>query len=227
MASPDGPTNLPRSHSGRWPLALFAAALLGIGASACGSSNQSTSTASQSRTSSGTATNVAASNPAEAPPPSHPKRDSDNDNDVGAPSDDTNHAELFAYGHAADTSDRRTITALIKDYYAAVIADEGAKACAMLFSTLAEAVPEDYGHSPPGPAYLNGNTCPEVMSRLREHFHAVLTTEIPLLEVTRVRVKEEHGFAVLRFGKLPERKISVAQEGHTWKMGALLDSELS
>ena len=44
--------------------------------------------------------------------------------------------------------------------------------------------------------------------------------------MTRVRLIEHHGFALLSFGTLPEREIIVVREGHIWRIGGLIDSEL-
>jgi hypothetical protein len=64
------------------------------------------------------------------------------------------------------------------------------------------------------------------MTLFFKHFHKQLTVEWPKLKVTGVRLQHHHGFAVLSFGSLPERQILVAREGHTWKISALLDTEL-
>ena len=96
----------------------------------------------------------------------------------------------------------------------------------MIYSTLAEAVPEDYGLSPPGPPYMRGTTCPAVLTLLFKHLHSQLGLELPKIKVTRVRLTEHHGLAVLSFGTMPERQIQVAREGHVWRLAALLDGEL-
>ncbi|MFI5269428.1 MAG: hypothetical protein ACHQ7M_18785, partial [Chloroflexota bacterium] len=90
-----------------------------------------------------------------------------------------------------------------------------------IYSTLAEAVPEDYGQSPPAPAYLRGSTCPAVVTLLFKHEHGRLAVELPKLNITRVRLEGRSGLAVLSFGKLPERQIRLAREGHVWKIQSL------
>jgi hypothetical protein len=206
-------------------LGLLAMVLFGLSASACGSSGKGT--ASTSQTSSTVAATTAATTTASAtPPPDFRKVDRDQDNDVGAPADDTSNKSVLDFGRAAGASDARQITALVKRYYAAGLAEDGAKACSMIYSTLEEAVPEDYGQSPPGQPYMRGTTCPVVLSLMFKHFHHQLTVQVPLLKVSRVRLDEHHGLAVLRFGGMPERQIPVAREGHVWKIEALLDSEL-
>ncbi|MFZ2114909.1 MAG: hypothetical protein WAU77_14395 [Solirubrobacteraceae bacterium] len=210
-------------------LALPTAALLCLGLCACASTR--TNSASQVfQNSVATASTAATSTSSSTPSSDYTKVDGDKDNDVGAPSDDTNNNQVSDFGHAASEPYRRAITALVKRYYAAALADDGAKACSMIYSTLAESVPEDYGgasHQPLPAPYLRGETCAAVLTGLFKHLHAQLTVEVPKLEVARVRVEEHHALVLLRFGKLPERQIPVAREGRIWRMEELLDSELS
>jgi hypothetical protein len=206
-------------------LALLAVALFGVGSSACGGASKSKGSASQ------TSSDVAATTPTTTatrttPARDYTKADADKDDDIGAGYDDTNNNSLLDFAHAASASDKQAITALVKRYYAAAAAEDGAKACSMLYFTLAEAVPEDYGQSPPGQPYMLGKTCPVVMTKLFKHFHSQVAAHNATLKVTRVRLNQHHGLAVLSFGRMPERQISVAREGHTWKIEALLDSEL-
>jgi hypothetical protein len=208
-------------------LALFAIGLLSVGATACGGASKGTGGADHASsnaavTDAGTATSTSTATPSL----DFRKADGDKDNDIGAPGDDRNNNSVLDFAHAAGPSDRQAIAALIKRYYAAALAEDGAKACSMLYSTLAEAVPEDYGTPSGGQPYMQGTTCPAVMTLLFKHFHDRLTVELPKLEVTRVRLEEHHGLAVLAFGTMPEREIQVAREGHAWKIEALLDSEL-
>jgi hypothetical protein len=203
-------------------LALLAAMLLGVGAAACGSTSRKTNSTTQASVSTPTSVPAATSTTQD-----YTKADADKDNDIGAPDDDTNNNSVVAFGHAANTSDKRAIVTLVKRYYAAALAGNGTQACSMIYSTLAEAIPEDYGISPPGPSYLKGGTtCPAVMVLLFKHFHDKLAIQVPLLKVSGVRLKEHHGQAILAFGKMPERELSVAREGNVWKVQALLDNEL-
>jgi hypothetical protein len=205
---------------------LLAIALLGTGTNACGS-NKSTSSAvrpsNAARTGSATATSTASAAAAQ----DYTKIDGDKDNDIGLTASDDTNSSALNYAHAASTADRRAVTALVKRYYATAAAGDGAKACSMLYITLAEAVVEDYGHGSAGPSYLSqGTTCPAVLGLLFKHLHGQLTAELAVLKVRRVRLDRRHGFAILSFGKLPERKISIREQRHTWKINAPLDDEL-
>jgi hypothetical protein len=154
------------------------------------------------------------------------KADADKDNDIGAPYDDTSHDSVLNYGHEASTIDKRAVTSTIKRYYAIATAGNGAAACAMLPSSLAEAMPENYGHGSSGPAYLSaGRTCAQIMTLLFKHFYDQLAADLPLLKVRRVRLVGRMGHAVLSFGTMPEREISVSREGVDWKLSPI-DTEL-
>ncbi|HXP99467.1 MAG TPA: hypothetical protein VN845_05300 [Solirubrobacteraceae bacterium] len=209
-------------------IALLAVALLSGCIAACGSSGKG-SAANASATASSTETGTVSTVPTDiTPAPVETKVDADKDNDLGAAEgDDHNNNSTLDYGHEANVSDTRTITALVKRYYKAAYTENGAKACSMLYSTLEEAVPEDYGQAPPGPPYMSGTTCPAVLTLLFKHFHPQLAIEYPKLVVARVRMVEHHAIVILHFGALPERQIGVTREGHTWKMSQLLDAEVS
>ena len=199
-------------------LILLITALLSLWASACGDAGKSTkSSADAATTSTASATTST---------PSYTRVDSDKDNDVGAPYDDTNNDSALDYGHAASSADKQAVTALVKRYYTIAATDDGAQACPLIVSGLSKAVAEDYGHGSAGPSYLSsGTTCQAVMTLLFKHNHDQLAYELAKLEVPRVRLIGHNGIAILRFGAL-EREISVSREGHTWKLETLLDTEL-
>lgn len=149
------------------------------------------------------------------------------DND-SAPYDEKNNDEVLDFGVAADSANRSAISALVKRYFAAALREDGASACSMLDVRIAESVAEDHGRGSAGPRYLSsGTTCPQVMTLLFEHFHERLVAQVPLLRIARVRlVGGHHGLAILRFGTMPERKISVRRQGAVWKISTIFDSPL-
>jgi hypothetical protein len=156
----------------------------------------------------------------------HTQVDADKDNDVGAPYDDTNNARALAFGHTADPSQRRLIAGAIKRYYTAALAGDSAKGCAMITSADAETLAEDYGE-PPGPSYMRGaKTCVQGMTMLFDHIHTRLASEVPALRVMSVRLDERRAIALLSFGALPEREISMTHEARVWKISTLTDGEL-
>jgi len=206
--------------------ALILTGALSLCVTACGGTDKADPTGT-TPVSSNTATVKLNTVPTKAPPaPAKTTADADNDTDLGAPNDDTNNNGVVDFGHEADAADTQAITDLVKRYFAAALAGNGAAACSMLYSTLSESVPEDYGESPPGQPYMRGTTCPAVLKLLFKHEHPQLAAEVPKLQVARVRLSEHHGLVVLRFAKLPERQISVGREGHTWRIQGLLDSPM-
>jgi hypothetical protein len=151
-------------------------------------------------------------------------RDNDLDNKTGSYYD-RDDSSVRAFGRPAGPADQRAITALVKRYFTAAAADDGHMACSLLYSKLAKIIPESYG-KPPGPAYLRGKTCPEVMTKLFERNHEQLSAYIASLQVAGVRIDHDGGRAVLRFAALPGRQIEVEREHKKWKIYALLDREL-
>ncbi len=200
-------------------LVLLAATLLAVYACSCGSSSKTASSTNAAST--GTA--KAAKMP---PAPVETAVDEDKDNDVGSVGEDKENLRIPSFGHPASASEKQAITALIKRYYAAALAENGAEACSLILSTLAEAIPEDYSGEP-GVSYMQGaKTCSEAMTLLYKHNHPQLALEVPKLSVALVRLEGHHGLAKLKFGNLPERETSFAREGNLWKMTTLLDNQL-
>ena len=196
-------------------LSLLAGAWLAVGVAACGSAATHSISAPTNTT---TASTTATTNYAEG--------DADKDNDIGASQDDTNNDAVLRFGRPATAAEKRAIETLVKRYYATALAGNGTKGCSMIYSTLAETVAEDYA-VPGGPTYLRGTKdCQTLLAALFSHFHRQLAVEVPKLKVAHVLIKERHGMTVLSFAELPERELPVTREGHTWKIAALLDSEL-
>jgi hypothetical protein len=134
---------------------------------------------------------------------------------------------VLDFGKAANPVDRQAVRTLVKRYYAAAAAENGAMACSLIFTPVAESVAEDYGRAP-GPPYLRGSkTCDAVMSRLFAYLHRQMVVDNATLQVTRVRLKSKGGYAVLRFGATPEREITIVRDNGVWKVSSLVDSEIS
>ncbi|HEX4837076.1 MAG TPA: hypothetical protein VFV03_00920 [Solirubrobacteraceae bacterium] len=131
----------------------------------------------------------------------------------------------FAYGHPANAAEERAITSLVRRYYAAAAASEGASACAMLLPSLARAVPESYGHGSAGPEYLQtGRTCQAVVSLLFEHFHQQLAEAI---QVVNVRTNgRNHAQVVIGSRTMPASEIYLERQGSSWKVEQLLGQTL-
>lgn len=209
---------------------LVAIAAISAVVSACGGSSQKAGTTGISPQDAAVTQASKDANPATYKYPRakiETKTDADHDQDLGAPQDDVNPEQALGVSRQADAEDTRAVSKLIERYYAVAVAEDGAAGCAMLFPTLDESVPEDFGLSPPGPPYARGTTCAGVLTLTFRHFHPQLALEVPHLTVARVLVYgRRNAEAVLHFGKLPERAIMVEREGSKWRLGALLDREM-
>jgi hypothetical protein len=150
--------------------------------------------------------------------------DYDNDSKAKEPKTyyDSDDGPIRSYGEVANASDSRAIAALVKRYYAAAAAANGARACPLIYSLFAEAIPEDYGRGA-GPAYSRGNTCAVVMSKLFKHNHAQLPAKIV---VTAVRVNGNQARALIGSVAAPASYLLLRRERGVWKVDALLGMPL-
>lgn len=185
--------------TGRAPLALLVAALLGAGAIGCGSSGDSGTSASHAARSTHGA----------------PKRDRDNDGD-----NNDDDAHILYYGHAALGAERHELIALVTHYYAASAHGDGARACRLLVPFVAESIVEDYGHTPG----LQGRTCATVMSKFFAQRRHELVARNATLKFLVVRIRGEVALTVLSFSVLPEvRQLVERRAGGHWGVLSLFD----
>jgi hypothetical protein len=211
----------------RWSLVSVIVVLCGVVVNACGGVSKGTGA------SSGLSSNAAALSRTRTTPSgstsseSRLKRDRDNDYDSSGNSNyDKDDSVTLDYGHEASAADMQAVTALVERYYAAAAADDGAQGCSLMYSILAEAIPEDYGQPPAGPPSLRGKTCAVVMSKLFNQRHQQLAADSATLKVIDARVEGNRGFALLSFKAMPARSIVIHRERDAWKIYALLDAEL-
>jgi hypothetical protein len=177
---------------------LFTVALLCVGLAACGGASHGTSASSRaSDTTPATSTTEG--------PSGQPSRPPQNDDYIST------------YGHEATEPDRREITALVNRYYAAAVAEDGARACPMIYSSVALSLPKDYGNSS-SPSYMHGKSCPAVLSNMFKHLPGQTTADLASTKVTGVRVRGNHGFAQFTSRSFPTGEIAVGKEGGTWKL---------
>jgi hypothetical protein len=208
------------------PLAPLAAALLGVSVSACGA-NRGTHPIYPVSPRTGP-THYATTSPANATSvDDYLKNDGDKDfddvqHDRGNPENDA--SILFEpFDGRANPTDTRAVRTLVKSYYAASAAVNGAKACSLLDANLAIGVGADQARSG-GSA---GNRCAVSMSLLLEQQHKQLIAEnVATMTVTSVHVKGNLGVAALGFRRMPESEILVEREGHTWKIDALFGGDM-
>jgi hypothetical protein len=198
----------------RMSLACVVLALSAIGASACGSTSKSSSSHSATA-------NVAASTGLAS---ARSQRDEDNDIDTrGMGSVDPDRDAVILYGRSADSADRRQITGLVKRYYTAAAAGEGAKACTMLNPLTAESFVED--HRPgQGPSSLQGNTCAQVLSKLFKQRHQELLEDVASFRIGVVQLRGNYGLVLAPFLPAREMQLFVYHHGGTWTMDVALDN---
>jgi hypothetical protein len=205
-------------------LLLFALATLVPTVFACGGATTDGSTPSRVYTSSTGSTST--QGPGSDGTQNYTKADGDKDGDFGS-GDDKNNRGVLEFGRPASAANHRQIVSLLKRYYAAVAVGDGASACSMTYSTLAESLPEDYGMAP-GPLYLRGaKSCPEVLTLMFAHFHGRLAAEGTRFKAAKVLLDGGQGIAIVNFGSMPERQITIEREGpRIWKVATVLDREL-
>jgi hypothetical protein len=207
------------------PSLALLASLLVVAADACGGTGEvtgSTPRPSQNAPPTGIAVATAPSHAARFG--SYLKNDGDKDSDdarhpMNAPNDDQ---VLFAtYGKKASPADARAVTSLVKRYYTAAAAGDGATACSLLHSSIATGLAASRSQAGQGVR----DTCATSMSLLLKQQHQHLIAEdAATMVVTRVLTKGDIGLAMLGFRTVPESQIVIEREGHTWKVDALFDS---
>ncbi len=186
---------------------LVATVFLCVGVSACGDSGKGSGSAS--RASSATGAGEASSGGGTSSAASS----------AGSPEGANT---IVDYGQPASAADEHAVAALVRRYYAAAAVDDGAKACALIYSIFKESIPEDYGQSP-GPPGLRGKTCATVMTKLFKQRHSRRVSDLAALRVTGVRVRGRKGFALLALSTPGKRYISLEREHGTWRIDALVD----
>lgn len=143
--------------------------------------------------------------------------DEDDEHPLTAGNDDSS---LFStYGTSASPADSRVIGALVKRYFAAAAASNGAAACALLDVTLAHQLVEGEPSS---------GDCARALSLQLVRQHELLAADdVATMTVIYVHVKGSLGLAALGFRKAPEQQIIVEREGGEWKVDALVGSDLT
>lgn len=204
------------------PVILLAAGLL-----ACGSAHKHDSTTAAVSSPAGGA-KAGASSPGEslAAPLAG---DNDGDSPERSPFDSDDYRSRH-FGHAADSEDLKTITRIVKRYYAALAHENGTTVCSLLLEVVAESLPESHEG---GPAQAAGSaadgaatSCPAAVSPVLAASHTSLMEEDSTLKVVGVRVRRRRASAILRFRHRAARHILLYKEEGRWKIGTLGDEDL-
>lgn len=214
----------------------------GSSASSSSSSSSTTTTSSSIASHSETSTDLTTS----AIPPGQSLRgdgDTDNPSDIDGNGDvdpgkdndddyptaasykfpDTDDKATFTYGHAPSVAEARALTSVVKRYYAAASAGDGAIACSLLLPAFARSVAETYG-GVGGPAYLRGGkSCQAVMSMLFKHDREQLSEAIT---VVKVRVQGSTAQVVLSSRKMRASVVVLTRQAGSWRIGELIGQPL-
>jgi hypothetical protein len=196
-------------------LLMASAVLLSLGSAACGGAGRGATPVSQ------TPSNAAASGLTLPQPELKIDAELDSDSYPGEPDNDNNHV----FGHVANAADARAATALVKRYYAAAAAGNGAVACSLIYSVMAESIPEDYGRLSGTPS-PSGKSCGLVVSNLFKHLHKQLSVDNATLKVAAVRVRGSKASVFLSLGGMkPKDYLELHRERGAWKVDRLLGTE--
>jgi hypothetical protein len=197
-------------------MGLVVTALLLFASLGCGGASRVSPTASLSAIS-----HMAATKPPLERKYRHPDYDGDPhaDPDVPVGLYDLDDKPVTYYGHTADTVNRRTITGLVRHYYAAISSGDGARACGLLETKLAKTLAPD----PAAPRATGG--CAAVIPTLFKNIPGRPLVDFARIAVIGVRLKDDKALALLR---LPSGELGYLPLGHengAWKVDALLDTQ--
>lgn len=188
--------------------AALAGTLLALGALACGSSGtpQSAGGGSSSATTAGAYLKEDADNDGDDPHVSHRGQD--------------DQEFLASYGPKASPAATRAIASILRSYYSASAAGEGASACALLNTALAAAIAKEQS-----PAAAGADACAAAIAPLLAQQHRHLLAEDPAtMTVIAVYARGGLALAALGFRNSPESDILLTRAGNIWKIDALYDS---
>lgn len=202
------------------PATLLTVLVLGLALTGCGHTGKTESpsahaSATSVKPQSATAT---AGVPSTTSTEANLKIDSDEDNDNPTSAHyDADDNVVLSYGQAASEADRRAIADVVRRYYMAAVAGDGAKGCSLVYSLLVETAPEDLSQTP-----REGETCSQAMSKFFKRDHTQFKADTTRIKLTRARVHGDSGLALVRLGTR-ERRVLVHREGGVWKVNTLLD----
>jgi hypothetical protein len=154
--------------------------------------------------------------------------DYDDDDNGGADGDD---GQTRDYGHKASVADASAAEKLVKAYYMAAAARDGAGACSLMDLRLAAAsdytkvVPPEYAPTH-GSSIFRGKGCAEIASLVFEPAHEKLATDAASVRVAETRVNGTHALAILVYTTDPESELALESEHGVWRVDAFLAATL-
>jgi hypothetical protein len=132
---------------------------------------------------------------------------------------DSDDAEAFTYGHAADAAQRASIIRVVERYDQAARSADGAVACSLLLTGVARAVPVTYGDGLGRPARGLKRTCPTVIAALFGKYRQQLR---PSVTVVAVRVQGSRAEAVLASFTGRASNIFLDRQRAAWRVEQVL-----
>ena len=132
---------------------------------------------------------------------------------------DSDDGEIGRFGYPAGAAEKRAIVALVRRYYAAAAAQDGAEACALTSPGRADSIPEDWG-----PTYLPGaKTCATVLTAVFKRLHNQVSEPV---YVTGVRVDGDRAYALVGSTAMPASVTQAQRARGVWKIDRVLATPL-
>jgi hypothetical protein len=129
---------------------------------------------------------------------------------------------ILHFGRPADAADRQAITTLVDRYRTAVVANDGPRGCALLYSVLAESVTEDH----PQPPGSHNTTCGAILTILFKSSSERRLFEAAKLRVIEVQTRQRKGLALMGTRDKVEHTIEVRRERGRWRIAEISGSVL-
>jgi len=203
---------------------LLAAAISVAALAGCGGQTKATPTGAIAATARSTEQVSPPANSPIAARDGYVTEDGDKDGDDGpnaskAGQDDTT---LFASYHGQPSrTEARAIATLVKRYYIASAAEEGASACALLSVEISKGLESNRSQA-------GHISCAVAISPLLAQQHQLLTLENPAtMAVAGIHLRGNLALVALRFKRSFESTILTVREAGTWKIDALLGSDMT
>jgi ketosteroid isomerase-like protein len=127
-------------------------------------------------------------------------------------------------GAEAGRSERLAIVSLVKRYYAAAAASDGAHACMMLSADIVAGLSEDPQSSS---SPTRQRACTAALSRVYKMQHRLLAEDdVSTMVIVDVRINRDVATAIVGFRTMPVGSVRLLRKKGTWKIDAILDDRM-
>jgi ketosteroid isomerase-like protein len=127
-------------------------------------------------------------------------------------------------GARASRSDRLAIAALVKRYYTAAAAEDGAQACAMLSADIVAGLSEEPQSSS---SPTRQSACAVALSRVYKTQHRLLEEDdVSTMVIADVRINHDVATAIVGFRSMPVGSLRLRRQKGAWKIDAILDDRM-